>query len=68
MCVLRDLAHQGAAILLGHPVLGLDFFFGVDARLERLELLGRVHRFALRRGLVFLIKTLRVHPASRIGI
>ena len=37
--VLRNLPDQRAAVRLGHPVLGLNLLFGIDARLERVELL-----------------------------
>src|SRR3984957_870054 len=32
MRVLRDLTNQGIAVALRHPILGLDFLLGVDAR------------------------------------
>jgi hypothetical protein len=38
--MLADLPGQGAAIGLGHPVLGLDEVVGRDPRLERFEELG----------------------------
>jgi len=34
MGVLRDLAQQGFAVGLRHPVLGLDFLIAVDARIK----------------------------------
>ena len=61
MRVLRNLANERAPIGLRHPVLGFDLFFGVDARLKCLELLGRFR--ALRLGFAFacLVQALRVH-------
>jgi hypothetical protein len=42
MGVLGHLPHQRLAVLLGHPVLGLDADALVDARLERSFLFGRI--------------------------
>ena len=66
MGMLADLAHQRPAVVFRHPVLGLDEFAGVDARVEALlqsHLVDRSYRllpFALI--LACGIHRLRVHP------
>ncbi len=54
--VLADLAHQGLAVGLGHPVLRLDAAVGVDAGVEgSLQdgiLDGRCQRHGLAAGVV----------------
>ena len=61
--MLGYLPDQRAAIGLGHPVFRLDLLLGIDASLERGELLGRLRAVA-GRCLVFLVKTLCVHVFS----
>ena len=52
---------------LGHPVLRLYLFLGIDARLESLELLGRFGALACSGWFIFLIKTLCVHVWSSVN-
>ena len=63
--VLADLAHQRLAVVVGHPVLGLDEVAGVDAGVERRlarDLVGRAD--GLRHVVAVLahrVHRLRVH-------
>jgi len=73
--VLADLAHQGLAVVLGHPVLGLDEVAIIDAGLKALfkqRLLGRADRFAALAGLAgHGVHCLGVHggvPLSESGL
>ncbi len=62
MRVLRDLADQGLAVRIGHPVLRLDLAVSVHHRVE-MRLLRRdvgLHRFE-RLGVARDIKRLGVH-------
>ncbi|MNT10747.1 hypothetical protein D3C72_1455920 [compost metagenome] len=63
MGMLRDLADQGLAIGLRHPVLGLDLDPGIDARLE-LALL-RLHFFHGAKPRRSCLHQLCVHPLLR---
>ena len=58
--VLRDLPHQRLAIRVGHPVVGFDAVFGVDAGLEA----GVVF---LGRGGFGRVEGLGVHGGGYIG-
>ena len=66
--MLADLAHQRLAVVLGHPVLGLDELVGVERGLEALlgdHLVGVADDGALflRRG----VHGLRVHRVAPYG-
>jgi hypothetical protein len=71
--VLADLAHQGLAVVLGHPVLGLDEVAGVDARVERRlarDLVGRADAFGTSsRSLpIVSIACVYIDPRARLSI
>ena len=65
MRVLGDLPDQRPAIGFGHPVFRLDLFLGIDASLERLQLLGRLVGRRLLNWLSFLVQALGIHSALR---
>ncbi|SPK74268.1 protein of unknown function [Cupriavidus taiwanensis] len=70
MCVLRDLAHQGLAVGLRHPVLRLDLAVGGHAGIERCLAGGFIRGRAGLRCIGVLagqVKTLRVHSVSSGG-
>ncbi|MNN70500.1 hypothetical protein D3C81_1863530 [compost metagenome] len=60
--VLRDLADQGLAVGLGHPVLGLDLDAVIHAGLERALL--RVHLFHRAEPCCSCLHQLCVHACS----
>src|SRR5210317_2634282 len=64
MRVLRYLAYECAAVGLRHPVFRLDFFLGVDTRLESRQLFGGFRAVVHSWLAVFLIKALCVHEFS----
>jgi len=61
--MLADLAQQRLAVVLGHPVLGLDEFTGVDARIERLLAL---HLFGAAQGLG--VAAVLAHGVHGLGV
>ncbi|MNV71670.1 hypothetical protein D3C71_1647050 [compost metagenome] len=64
MRMLADLAQQRLAVVLGHPVLGLDEFSGVDARVERALAL---HLFGTAQGLGVVAAVL-AHGVHGLGV
>ena len=66
--MLRYLPDERLPIRLGHPVFRLYFLLGIDASLERRELLGRLGALACRCRFVFLIKALCVHDSFPGGL
>jgi hypothetical protein len=65
MRMLADLAQQGLAVVVGHPVLGLDEFTGVDARIERLLAL---HLLGAAQGLVAGVPAVLAHGVHGLGV